>query len=154
VRVELSPTLDTGGHVGFEGALSLGLGLPLDYRGRSHHFFQARPGIGGGVEPASHAPMVLAHADVDYVYWAEPRMDVRAGMRLSYRGTRDAKLWGFGGRLGLLPMVWANDGNWLVSHLCVGPELRLEHVSADPGGGRGIFSVPLVVEGNFLAAGD
>jgi len=155
VRLELAPTLDTGGHPGFEVALGGAIGMPLDYRGRSHHFIQVRPSIGGGLDGATRRGMVVAATDVDYIYWAEPRMDVRGGLRLSYRRVEDTKLYGLGARLGLLPIVTGNDGSWLVAHLCVGPELRFENLWGDPGSAsRGLFSVPLVIEGNFLAAGD
>jgi hypothetical protein len=155
VRVELSPTIDTGGKPGFESVLSLGVGMPLDFRGRSHHYFQVRGGAGGGYEGASHAGMFVGALDVDYLYWAEPRLDVRAGLRLSHRRTsRDEKLYGLGARLGLIPIVLHDDASWIVSQLAIGPELRLEHLWSDPDKPRGQFSVPLVIEGNFLGAGD
>jgi hypothetical protein len=155
VRLELVPTVDSGGHVGFEVALGGGIGLPLDYSGRSHHFIQAREELGGGLDGQSRRAMFVTATDVDYVYWAEPRMDIRGGLRLSYRSLTDQKLYGLGARLGLLPIVKGDDGNWLVAHLCVGPELRFENLFGDPStGSRGLFSVPLVIEGNFLAAGD
>jgi hypothetical protein len=52
-------------------------------------------------------------------------------------------------------MVYRNDGNWLVTHVCVGPELRAEALSGGPAGGTlGLFSLPLAMELNLLAAGD
>jgi len=155
LRLELTPTLDTGGRPGFESTFGVGVGLPLDYHGRSHHFIQTRGSLGGGFDGQSRSGMFVTAADVDYIHWAEPRMDVRAGMRLSYRNTATGKLYGFGGRLGLLPIVLKNDGNWIVAHLCVGPELRLEGLWGDADrASRGLFSLPLVIEGNFLGAGD
>jgi hypothetical protein len=154
VRVELAPSFDTGGRPGFESTLALGVGLPLDFHGRSHHFIQARAALGGGYDGESRGGVLVTAADVDYIHWAEPHMDVRAGLRLSYRSTSDAKLYGLGARLGLLPIVLHHDGGWLVSHLCVGPELRFEHLWSDQGTTRGLFSLPLVLEGNFLGAGD
>jgi hypothetical protein len=153
--VEAAPTLDTGGRPGFQSLLSLGVGLPLDYHGRSHHYIQARAAVGGGVDGETRGGMFLGAVDVDYIYWAEPKLDLRAGMRLSYRSTRDDRLYGIGGRLGLLPIVRGDDGNWLVWHFCLGPELGVESLwSSRTGAQRGLFSVPLVAEFNFLGAGD
>lgn len=155
IRLETAPTLDTGGRPGFESLVSLGVGLPLDFRGRSHHFIQARAAVGGGVDGQTARGMFVAVTDLDYIYWAEPRLDLRAGLRLSYRNTGDAKLFGLGGRLGLLPIVHGDDANWLVWHFCLGPELRIESLWSDSTGAqRGLFSVPLIAELNFLAAGD
>lgn len=155
MRLEIAPAVDTQGRAGFESALGLGVGMPLDHRGRSHHFFQVRGSAGGGLDGATRGPMFATALDADYLHWAEPRMDVRAGLRLSYRSAGDDKLYGLGARLGLLPIVRADDGGWLLSHLCIGPELRLERIFGDPDrASRGLFSLPLVIEGNFLAAGD
>src|SRR5512146_1200305 len=85
IRLELAPTIDTGGHAGFEVAIGGGIGMPLDFHGRSHHYFQTRVGLGGGLDGESRSGMFTTAADVDYIYWAEPRMDVRGGLRLSYR---------------------------------------------------------------------
>ena len=99
--------------------------------------------------------MLVAATDLDYIHWAEPRMDLRAGLRLSYRSSRDDKAYGIGGRLGLLPIVRGDDTGWLVWHLCIGPELRGESLwSGATGAQRGLFSVPLVTELNLLGAGD
>jgi hypothetical protein len=63
--------------------------------------------------------------------------------------------YGFGGHGAVLPMVYANDASWLVTHVCIGPELRGEVLSGNPAGGAlGLFSLPLVVELNLLGAGD
>ncbi len=40
------------------------------------------------------------------------------------------------------------------AQLVIGPELRAEHVGDGVNPGRAIASLPLVIEGNFLAAGD
>lgn len=154
VRVELAPVVDSQGRGGFESTVGLGVGLPLDYGGRSRHYIQARASAGGGVDSASRAPMFTSALDADYLYWAG-RLDLRAGLRLSYRSTADTKLYGLGARLGISPVVWGDESGWLVSHVCVGPELRVESLWSDPGGAsRALFSAPLVVEANFLGAGD
>lgn len=155
VRVEVAPTIDTSGRAGVESTASLGLGLPLDFAGRSHHFFQARAGAGAGLDGETRAAMFVGAFDADYIYWAEPRLDLRAGLHFSMRSAPGAKLYGAGGRLGILPIVVARDGGYLASHLAIGPEIRLERLFGDPArASRGLFSAPLVVEGNFLGAGD
>jgi hypothetical protein len=160
VRLEAAPTVDTGGRVGAEGRFSLGIGWPLDFRGRSHHFIQGLTSIGGGRDGQTGKGMVTAGTAIDYIYWAEPRMDVRVGTHFAYRkvppgGPISTSLYGIGGHLGLMPIVWGNDSSWAVQHFCIGPELRLEYMASDPSGSsRGLFSLPLVTEFNFLAAGD
>jgi hypothetical protein len=160
-RVGIGPTLDTTGKPGFESMLTLGVGTPLDFHGRSHHFFQAASSVGGGMDSQTKKASVLLAQDFDYIYWAEPRLDVRAGMRLSFRSVPAAdqgsgvKLYGFGAHMAFMPIVWHHDGGWLVSQFNIGPDLRLDYLWSDPGGySRGQFSVPLGFELNGLGAGD
>jgi hypothetical protein len=57
--------------------------------------------------------------------------------------------------VGALPTLYENNGGWLLFHVCLGPELRMEYRWGDAvGTGGGLFSLPLVAELNFLAAGD
>lgn len=159
IRVDLAPTVDAGGHVGVESTLSLGGGMPLDYHGRSHHYVQALGSVGGGLDGRTASAMFVAAGGLDYIYWAEPTLDVRVGARFAYRAIPDAvsptKLYGLGSHLAILPMVVKSDYGWSVTHLCLGPELRLEYLWSDPPGlGRGMFSLPLVLELNALMAGD
>jgi hypothetical protein len=103
--------------------------------------------------------MFVAAQDFDYIYWAEPRLDVRAGLHAAFQsvtsGTASASRGGGGAHVGVLPMVYANGASWLVTHVCVGPELRGEVLSGNPAGGAlGLFSLPLVTELNLLGAGD
>jgi hypothetical protein len=158
-RLAGGPTVDTGGKVGVTGGFALGIGTPLDFRSRSHHFFQALANVGGGRDGATGGAAFVAAQDFDYIYWAEPRMDVRAGLHLPFETVPApfgrSPRFGFGAHGAVLPMVYANDASWLVTHVCVGPELRGEVLSGSPGGGAlGLFSLPLVVELNMLAAGD
>lgn len=157
VRVALAPTLDGTGQPGFEATLSLGVGMPLDYAGRSHHFIQALGTIGGGVESQGKKAEVVTGIDVDYIHWAEPKFDLRAGMHFDFRSvpSLDTKLYGFGGHFGIMPALFADNGNWIVSHFAIGPELRIGRLFGDPGdASRTLFSLPLVFELNLLAAGD
>ena len=159
IRVEVAPTIDGGGRAGVESALSLGIGMPLDYHGRSHHYLQGLASLGGGLDGPSRSGEFLAAVGADYIYWAEPTLDVRAGGRYSFRKLGEAaggtNLHGFGGHLGILPMVTQSDGNWMVMHLCLGPEARVEALwSSPPAAVRSLFSLPLVLELNLLAAGD
>jgi hypothetical protein len=164
IRVEVAPTLNDSGRPGVESALSFGLGMPLDFHGRSHHYLQALASLGGGGVGGRSGgqPMAgafLAAAGVDYIYWAEPRLDLRAGARFTFRQLSPAadgtRLFGLGGHLGILPMVKKNDAGWLLMHLCLGPALRMEALwSSPPGGAQALFSLPLILELNLLAAGD
>src|SRR4051812_34593961 len=85
IRVGIGPTVDTGGRVGVESTLSLGIGMPLDYRGRSHHFLQAQASTGGGLDSQTKGGMVALGTALDYIYWAEPKLDVRVGAHFAYR---------------------------------------------------------------------
>lgn len=159
LRVDLAPTIDTDGKPGFESTLSIGAGMPLDYSGRSHHYVQALGSFGGGYAGTTAAGVLETAATVDYIYWAEPSMDVRVGSRFTYRTTPGndtaPSLYGLGGHVALMPIVWGDDNSWMLVHFCLGPELRLERLWSDPSGGaRGLFSAPLVAEFNLLAAGD
>jgi hypothetical protein len=158
-RLAGGPTLDTGGKVGATGGFAIGFTMPVDFHGRSHHYLQALASIGGGRDGATGGAMFSPALDLDYIYWAEPRMDVRAGLHLPFEAvptlTSYNPRFGFGGHAAVLPIVYANGGSWLVTHLCVGPELRGEALSGNPAGGAlGLFSLPLVVELNLLPAGD
>ena len=84
LRVETTPTIDTGGRPGFESMFSLGIGMPLDFHGRSHHYAQARAALGGRLDGRTARGMFVVAGDVDYIYWAEPHLDVRAGLRASF----------------------------------------------------------------------
>jgi hypothetical protein len=157
LRLAAAPTIDTGGHAGFTVTLSLGLGTPLDFHGRSHHYFQGLTTVGGGRDGATGGRMFVAAQDFDYIYWAEPHLDVRAGLHAAFQsvpgGTGSVPRGGGGAHVGVLPMVYANDASWLVTHVCIGPELRGEVLSGN-GGALGLFSFPLVTELNLLGAGD
>jgi hypothetical protein len=158
-RLSAGPTIDSGGRAGFTSALSVGVGMPVDFHGRSHHYLQALGSIGGGLDGATRRGMVVAATDLDYIYWAEPRMDVRAGVHYAFQNLPGAagapSRFGAGAHAGLLPMVYARDNSWLVTHLGIGPELRAEALSGNPAGGAlGLFALPLVIELNMLAAGD
>src|SRR5262249_8817023 len=71
IRVEVAPTLDSGGRVGVESALSIGIGMPVDFHGRSHHYLQALSSLGGGLDGRSRSGEFLAAVGLDYIYWAE-----------------------------------------------------------------------------------
>ena len=163
-RVEVAPTINDSGRPGVEAALSFGVGWPLDFHGRSHHYLQGLASLGGGGvggrgagQPTAGA--FLAAVGVDYIYWAEPTLDLRAGPRFTFRQLSDAageaKLFGLGGQLAILPMVKKNDAAWLLTHLCLGPAFRVEALwSSPPGDTQALFSLPLILELNWLAAGD
>jgi hypothetical protein len=159
VRVDMAPTVDSDGHAGFESTFSIGIGTPVDFNGRSHHYIQTLGSIGGGLDGATSSGSFVSTLSLDYIYWAEPIMDIRTGLRFAYRSTPGVDdsplLYGFGGQIGVLPIVVGADGSWLPVHICLGPELRLEHMWSNPDGhDRSLFSLPLVAEINFLAAGD
>ena len=159
VRLTAAPTVDARAQPGFEAALAIGIGMPVDYSpGRSHQFLQEHTALGGGIDGPTRAGMFTLTQSIDYIRWLEPRADFRAGTHFAFHDVHlagDARLqrYGFGTHVGLLPHVWADDTTWLVRHLCVGPELRADALRG-PDGWTGRFSLPLAIELNFLAAGD
>src|SRR5690242_10967431 len=87
LRIEAAPSVDTNGNAGFESTLSLGIGWPLDIPSRSHHYIQGLSSIGGGVNTDPSAGLFVGAVAFDYIYWAEPHMDLRVGARFAYRST-------------------------------------------------------------------
>ncbi len=159
LRAAIGPTIDSQGKVGVETTFGLGIGTPVDFRGRSHHFLQVMPSLGGGLDSRTHKGIFRLAGDVDYLYWASSSMDVRTGLRLSYRtipgAPEAAGLYGVGGHLAFLPVVSGDEEGWLVRHFCIGPELQVEYLWSDPAGSsRSLISLPLVVDLTFLGAGD
>jgi hypothetical protein len=159
LRLEIAPTIDGEGHAGVESMVSIGVGMPLDLSRRSHHYVQAQGSLGGGLDGRTKDGMFMTAASVDYIYWAEPSLDIRAGARFAYRKLPESSgapnVFGLGGRLAILPVVVGDTSNWIVAHFCLGPELRIESLWSDPAGAeRSLFSLPLVGELTLLAAGD
>jgi hypothetical protein len=167
VRVGMGPTVDGQGKVGVEGIVGLGIGTPLDFKGRSRHYLQVMPSFGGGMDGRSKQSLLRAAADVDYIYWAGPSVDVRGGLRVSYRGIGEPKaekgdevkkqpsLAGFGGHFGVLPVVLGSEDGWMVRQLCIGAELHVEYLVSDPAGSsRTLISLPLLFDLTLLGAGD
>lgn len=159
LRVSGSPTLDTSARSGFEILASLGIGMPLDYSGRSHHYVQVRPVLGGGMDTRTAEGLFVTGGEADYIYWAEPAVDVRLGFQGLFRSLpgvpTDNEGGSFGGHLGVYPIVLGDGSGWMVAQLVIGPEARIDYVAmSGPNGGRAQFSIPLVVELNMLGAGD
>lgn len=159
LRGAIGPTLDSQGKVGVETTFGLGIGTPVDFSGRSHHYLQVMPSLGGGMDGQTRKGILRVAGDVDYLYWAGSSMDVRGGLRLSYRtipsAPDEAGLYGIGGHFAFLPVVSGDEGGWMVRHFCVGPQLELEYLVSDPAGkSRSLISLPLVVDLTFLGAGD
>ena len=159
VRVAVGPTLDSAARVGVESTFSIGIGWPLDFHGRSHHFVQARGAVGGGLDRQAERPVVVASGELDYIYWGEPKLDVRFGMHVGLRmlpdtqGASDSHV--FGAHAAVLPIVLTWPSSWMVPQIVLGPELRAEYVWTDATHpSRALVSLPLVIEGNLLAAGD
>lgn len=158
-RLAVAPTIDSDGRPGFEATVGIGVGLPLDFHGPSHHFLQATGSVGGGLDGRTKKTELVTTGGLDYLYWAAPRLEVRGGLRASYRRVESVPvatgLVGFGGHLGLLPVVIGNADGPGAYHLCLGPELHAEWLHSDPpGGSRALLSLPLVVELTVLTAGD
>jgi hypothetical protein len=157
VRLAGGPTLDGAGKVGATGTLSLGVGFPVDFHGRSHHYVQALGTLGGGRDGATGSGMVAASLDVDHIYWLEHHLDTRAGLHAAFQSLPDKGTVrnGAGVHAALVPMVYQDDSSWLVTQVCVGPQLRADVLSNNPAGGAlFVLSLPLLVELNFLGAGD
>ena len=159
LRIAVAPTIDGDGHPGVESTFGVGVGTPLDFHGASHHFLQATGSVGGGLDGRRRTAALVTTGGLDYLYWAEPRLEVRGGLGLSYRRVGGAgaptQLFGFGGHIGILPVVVGNASGPGAYHLCLGPELHAEWLHSDPpGASRALLSLPLVVELTVLTAGD
>lgn len=157
-RVGVGPVVDSDRHVGIEATFSLGFGMPLDYRGRSQHYMQGLGFIGGGADVDTGGKIVTTGIGADYIYWAHPRLDVRAGAYFVYRSRvekpYERDLFGFGGHVALLPIA-TDDSGIFVPQFCFGPEIRIDQSwDSNTGKGRSHFGFPLVIEFNILAAGD
>jgi len=133
--------------------------MPLDYNGRSHHYVQAQAFTGGGYvgtnDNQKDAGYFTFGAQADYIYYAEDKLIVRAGVPLTGRFPSDASgeenFAALGVHLALLPVVAGGSGGPMVGLLCLGPDVRVEKLFA-PGEAR--FSLPVVLEGVVFAAGD
>jgi hypothetical protein len=159
LRLAVAPTIDSDGRPGVESTVGVGVGLPLDFHGPSHHFLQATGSLGGGLDGRTKTAELVTTGGLDYLYWAEPRLELRGGLRFSYRRApgdpAPSELFGFGGHIGLLPVVVGNASGPGAYHLCLGPELHAEWLHGDPpGASRALLSLPLVAELTVLTAGD
>jgi hypothetical protein len=161
IQLSVAPTIDTAGHLGVSATVGAGIGSPVDFNGRSHHFVQALASAGGGYDGAAGARMETAGVDADYIYWARAALDLRAGVGFTYRHVEPVAAEPHGvaryaanAHVALLPVVSGDERGWLVRHLCIGAALRGELAWSDPSGERGLFSLPLLVELELLAAGD
>jgi hypothetical protein len=158
-RLGVGPVLDSDGRVGIESTFSLGFGMPLDYRGRSQHYMQGLAFVGGGADVDTDAKIVTTGIGADYIYWAHPRLDVRAGMYFVYRNREDKPkehdLLGMGAHVALMPVTTGSDSSIFVPQFCIGPEFRVDQSwDAHSNASRTHFGFPLVMEFNLLAAGD
>ena len=159
LRVSGGPTLDTSSRVGFEVLGSIGLGMPLDYKGRSRHFLQGRGVLGGGMDAPSRQDLFVAGLEADYIYWPDAPVDLRVGLQGMFRRlpnvTSDNEGGSFGGHVAVVALPYQDGSSWLVTQLAIGPEVRIEYVGMSAASeSRAQFSIPLVVEVNLLAAGD
>ena len=133
--------------------------MPLDYRGRSQHYMQGLAFVGGGADVDTDAKIVTTGIGADYIYWAHPRLDVRAGMYFVYRNREDKPkehdLLGMGAHVALMPVAVGSDSDIFVPQFCIGPEFRVDQSwDAHSNASRAHFGFPLVMEFNLLAAGD
>lgn len=159
LRLSVASTLDTVGRPGVEAVVSLGIGSPIDFRGRSRHYIQNLVSLGGGLDAATRSGEFLTRADASYIYWGGPHLDVRFGGGFAWRQATYERssigTWSLGAHGAVVPIVWEDAGGWLVSQIGLGLELRAEGLAGDrPLGGRGLFSAAFIAEANFLAAGD
>jgi hypothetical protein len=158
LRFEIAPTVDTEGHVGVEGGVHVGAGVPLDVGHRAHHYLQAFGGGGGGVA-LGDGGTGLVRAELDYLLWLEPRLDLRVGSGYAWRdgahAAGDLPANAVSGHVAALPVLaQAPDANVTVRHFALGPAFRGEAVFL-PGGRRiGRFALPITVEMTLLVAGD
>ena len=159
LRLSAGPELGSNGDAGFDAMLNVGIGTPLDFEGRSHHYLQAHGSLGGGGTGAPLSGQFTALGGFDYIYWAEPRLVMRTGVLFAYRSVWDAPvasdLGGAGGHLALLPVVKLFEGGPMEALFAMGPDVRvlgLTSFGTSPGGPT--FAVPLVAELDVFAAGD
>ena len=158
-RLGVGPVLDSNSNVGIESTFSLGFGMPLDYQGRSKHYLQGLGFVGGGADVDTGAKIVTTGIGADYIYWAHPRLDVRAGMYFVYRNraemTKERDFFGLGAHVALMPVATKSDSNIFVPQFCIGPEFRVDQSwESNSNRTRTHFGFPLVIEVNLLAAGD
>lgn len=158
-RLGVGPVLDSNSNVGIESTFSLGFGMPVDYQGRSKHYLQGLGFVGGGADVDTGAQIVTAGVGADYIYWAHPRLDVRAGMYFVYRNrvemTKERDLLGLGAHVAIMPVAAGSNSNIFVPQFCIGPEFRLDQSwDSNSNVTRTHFGFPLVLEVNLLAAGD
>lgn len=160
-RLGVGPVLDSNGNVGIESTFSLGFGMPVEYDGRSQHHLQGLGFAGGGGDVDTGAKIVTAGIGADYIYWAHPRLDVRAGMYFVYRNRDDKPkehdLAGLGAHIALMPVVIGDDTGIFIPQFCIGPEFRIDHSwdqAPYSNASRTHYSFPLVFEANLFAAGD
>ncbi len=159
VRLGVGPVVDSNNNVGIESTFSLGIGMPLDYRSRSKHYLQGLGFVGGGADVDTGAKIVTTGIGADYIYWAHPRLDVRAGMYFVYRNreemTKERDLYGLGAHVALMPVLSGSASNIFVPQFCIGPEFRVDQSwDSNSNVTRTFFGFPLVLEVNLLAAGD
>jgi hypothetical protein len=115
--------------------------------------------LGGGVDTRDASGTFISAASINHLYWAEPSLDLRSGVRYAYRvpvlNTEHSALHGVGLSLAFLPVVQGSPDSSVVPQLCLGPELRIEGVWSDsPEDKRALFSLPLVAEFTLLMPGD
>lgn len=158
-RLGVGPVIDSNNNVAIESTFSLGFGMPLDYQGRSKHYLQGLGFVGGGADVDSGAKIITTGIGADYIYWAHPRLDVRAGMYFVYRNreemTKERDLFGLGAHVAIMPVATKSDSDIFVPQFCIGPEFRLDQSwDSNSNLSRTHFGFPLVIEVNLLAAGD
>jgi hypothetical protein len=162
-RLGVGPAIDSRGRVAIETTFTLGLGTPLDFKGRSQHYLQGLGFVGGSsdvdadVDSDGQGP--TAGLGVDYLYWAHPRFDVRTGAYFVYRNRdermKELDLYGLGAHLALLPVLTKKNSDVLVPQVCIGLDFRVDQAwDANSRLSRTQFAAPLVIEINLLAAGD
>lgn len=158
-RLGVGPAIDSLGRVSIESTFTLGLGMPLDFKERSHHYLQGLGFAGGSSDVDSQVKGPTVGLGVDYIYWAHPRFDVRTGAYFVYRNRdepmRELDLSGLGVHLALMPVLTNKNSDIFVPQLCIGPDIRVDQSwDAHSRRSRAQFAIPIVIEFNLLAAGD
>lgn len=160
LRLAAGPEMDSGGHGGFEVMVGLGIGTPLDFMGRSHHFLQVHGDLGGGATGEASAGQFTALGGGDYMYLADPHFALRTGVLFAYRAIWESEgsaldFTGVGGHAALLPIVKMYDGGPMAMMINLGPDIRvMRYWGLGPKNGGPVFAVPIALELSVLAVGD
>lgn len=96
--------------------------------------------------------------DLNYLYRGDKIMDIRVGPRFSARalpGAGEPWMLGAGVSMGWMPILIDSGAEWIVVHMNLGAEVRIDHYWSElRAAERTLFAPALVFDMNVLATGD